>query len=359
MTPSFNVGILGATGAVGQKFVTLLESHPWFTITHVAASSRSAGKPYYRATNWIASEPMPENVARLTVTECKPDFDCDFVFSGLDSSVASEVESEFAGAGYPVISNARNYRMHPEVPLLIPEVNPEHTALIKQQSWGSGGYIVTNPNCSTVGLVCALKPLYDAFGLEAVQVTTMQALSGAGYPGVSALDITGNVVPYIKGEEDKLVTEPLKLLGNWDGDTINHATFPVSAQCNRVAVMDGHMECVSIKFKSKATPEDVKAALRGFQSPLADMELPTAPRQFIEVFDDERYPQPLRHVGIGNGMTVSVGRIRSCEVFDIKCVILSHNTVRGAAGGAILNAELLVRQGYLLPETSKKLVTDT
>ena len=358
MTPSFNVGILGATGAVGQKFVALLDNHPWFNVTHVAASSRSAGKPYYAATNWIASEPMPDRVAQLTVTECVPDVECDLVFSGLDSSVATEVEAAFAKAGFPVISNAKNYRMHPEVPLLIPEVNPSHTALIKKQSWGSNGFIVTNPNCSTVGLVCALKPLYDAFGLEAVQVTTMQALSGAGYPGVSSLDITGNVVPYIKGEEDKLVTEPLKLLGELDGEEIKPASFPVSAQCNRVAVLDGHLECASIKFKAKATPEEVKAALRSYVSPLAGMELPTAPQKFIEVFDDERYPQPRRHVGLGNGMTVSVGRIRACEVFDIKCVILSHNTIRGAAGGALLNAELLVRQGLLETRSLNKLVTD-
>lgn len=359
MKPSFNVGILGATGAVGQKFVALLDSHPWFNVTHLAASSRSAGKPYYEATNWIASEPMPERIASLPVTECEPGFECDFVFSGLDSSVATEVEADFARAGYPVISNAKNYRMHPDVPLLIPEVNPEHTALIKNQSWGSDGYIVTNPNCSTVGLVCALKPLYDAFGLEAVQVVTMQALSGAGYPGVSSLDITGNVIPYIGGEEDKLVHEPLKLLGKLDGKQIAHASFPVSAQCNRVAVLDGHLECVSLKFTSKASPQDVKDALLGYRSPLADLDLPFAPERFIDVLDDERYPQPRRHVQAGRGMTISVGRIRPCEVFDIKCVVLSHNTIRGAAGGAILNAELLVRQGYLEAKSVQNLVTNT
>ena len=215
---------------------------------------------------------------------------------------------------------------------------------------------MTNPNCSTVGLVCALKPLHDAFGLEAVQVVTMQALSGAGYPGVSSLDITGNVVPFIKGEEDKLVDEPLKLLGSYQDGEINKASFPVSAQCNRVAVLDGHLECISIKFKSKASPADVKEALRSYESPLAGMGLPSAPERFIEVFEDERYPQPRRHVGLGKGMTVSVGRIRSCEIFDIKCVVLSHNTVRGAAGGAILNAELLVKQGLLKSKTAENLI---
>ena len=356
---NMNVGILGATGAVGQKFVSLLENHPWFTVKHLAASSRSAGKTYREATNWIDAAPMPASIAGQIVTETVPDFDCDFVFSGLDSSVAGELEEAFARAGYPVISNAKNYRMHPQVPLLIPEVNPSHTELIAQQDWGSDGYIVTNPNCSTVGLVCALKPLHDAFGLEAVQVVTMQALSGAGYPGVSSLDITGNVVPYIKGEEDKLVDEPLKLLGTYRNGAISTASFPVSAQCNRVAVLDGHLECVSIKFKGKASPDDVKEALRSYTSPLKELGLPSAPEQFIEVFEDERYPQPRRHVGLGNGMTVSVGRIRPCEIFDIKCVVLSHNTIRGAAGGAILNAELLVKQGYLKTRATGNLIAST
>ncbi len=349
MKQSFNVGILGATGAVGQKFVTLLDRHPWFRITHVAASSRSAGKTYREATRWIGSTPIPPDVADLVVAEAEPGLACDFVFSGLDSSVAGDVEAAFARAGYPVISNAKNYRMTDDVPLLIPEVNPEHTALIERQSWSEGGYIVTNPNCSTVGLVCALKPLHDAFGLEAVHVTTMQALSGAGYPGVSSLDITGNVLPYIKGEEDKLVEEPLKLLGTLGEGGIVPAAFAVSAQCNRVAVLDGHLECVSIKCARRVTSDEVKAVLNTFRSPLHDMQLPSAPEEFVRVFEEEAYPQPRRHSQLGNGMTVSVGRIRACEIFDVKCVILSHNTVRGAAGGAILNAELLVHQGYLKP----------
>ena len=347
MTPRYKVAILGATGAVGQKFIELLEDHPWFEITTLAASERSAGKPYREAANWIGSSPIPEKIKNQEVVLCTPGFEADIVFSGLDSSVAGTLESAFAEAGYPVISNARNYRMHPLVPLLIPEVNPDHTALIKEQDWGgSGGYIVTNPNCSTVGLVCALKPLYDAFGIEAVQVTTLQALSGAGYPGVSSLDILGNVVPFIGGEEDKLVHEPNKLLGKFNSGVIEKANIKVSAQCNRVPVLDGHMECVSLKLGKETTVDEVKGVLRNYTSVLADMELPSY-QKFIEVFDDERFPQPRRHANLGKGFTVSVGRIRECEVLDYKFVVLSHNTVRGAAGGAILNAELLVKQGLL------------
>jgi aspartate-semialdehyde dehydrogenase len=281
MNPKFNVGILGATGAVGQKFVEILANHPWFTITVLAASERSAGKTYREASNWIGSTPLPEIVADQVVVEAQPGIDCDFVFSGLDASAAGVLEKTFAEAGYPVISNARNHRMDPTVPLLIPEVNPDHTALIDEQSWGGGGFIVTNPNCSTVGMVGALRPLYDAFGIEAVQVVTMQALSGAGYPGVSSLDILGNIVPYISGEEEKMVAEPLKLLGTLADRGIREADFKVSAQCNRVPVLDGHFECVSVKFEKPASIEAVRAALEGFRSPLDAFKLPTAPERFI------------------------------------------------------------------------------
>ncbi len=353
MTAKFKVGILGATGAVGQKFVQLLGNHPWFEVAVLAASERSAGKPYGEATNWIGAMSIPAHLVGKIVELAEPGVDCDFVFSGLDASVAGEIEKNFAGAGYPVISNAKNYRMQPDVPLLIPEVNPDHTVLIEKQDWGSEGYIVTNPNCSTVGLVSALRPLYDAFGIEAVQVTTMQALSGAGYPGVSSLDILGNVVPYIRGEEDKLVNEPLKLLGKVGADGIIEARFPVSAQCNRVPVLDGHLETVSVRLGKPATTEDVTAVFDEFESPLKGMGLPTAPETFIHRFDDPRLPQPRRNSNLGGGMTVSVGRVRPCEVLDFKFVVLSHNTIRGAAGGAILNAELLVKQGYLKPKASR------
>lgn len=347
MERKYKVGILGATGAVGQKFVEILSGHPWFEVTALVASERSAGKPYREAANWIGSRPIPAEVADMQVVDAVPGIDCDFVFSGLDASVAGELERDFAQAGYPVISNARNYRMEEDVPLLIPEVNPDHTALVEKQQWGSGGFIVTNPNCSTVGLVCALRPIKDAFGLEAVQVTTMQALSGAGYPGVPALDILGNVVPYIGGEEEKMAIEPRKLLGTFQGGQVQFADFKISAQCNRVPVLEGHLECVSVKLRDGADADAVRQALQEWQDPIADLDLPTSPDRFIQVFDDPRYPQSRRHAELGGGMTVSIGRVRPCEVMDVKFVVLVHNTIRGAAGGAVLNAELLVKQGLL------------
>jgi aspartate-semialdehyde dehydrogenase len=344
------VGILGATGAVGQKFVELLDGHPEFEIAALAASERSAGKRYREAANWIGSTEMPEAVAEMEVVACEPGLDCDLVFSGLDAAVAGEVERAFAEAGVPVISNARNHRMDPAVPLLIPEVNPDHTALVERQ--GTPGWIVTNPNCSTVGLVMALKPLVDAFGVEAVSVVTMQALSGAGYPGVSSLDALGNVVPFIGGEEEKMAIEPPKILGTLDGGAIRPAEIAISAQCNRVPVLDGHLECVSVRLREPATADAVADALASFESPIAGLALPSAPDRPIRVFDDERFPQPRRHANAAGGMQVSVGRVRACPVIGpegrgFKFVVLSHNTIRGAAGGAILNAELLLAQGRL------------
>ena len=345
--PQFSVGILGATGAVGQQFVSLLADHPWFKIKALVASSRSAGKRYGEAVNWIGSTPVPRSIASMPVLPMETNLDCDFVFSGLKAVVAGDAEPMFAKAGYPVISNARNYRMQADVPLLIPEVNPKHSALITHQQWPSGGFIVTNPNCSTVGLTCALRPLHDTFGLDAVQVTTLQAVSGAGYPGVSSLDLMGNVIPYIGGEEDKLTTEPCKILGLLVGNHIEHASIKISAQCTRVSVLDGHLECVSVKLRHRATQDEFRQALDEFTSPIAHYNLPSEPRRLLHIFDDPRYPQPRRHALIGGGMSVGVGRIRPCEVLDYKFIVLSHNTIRGAAGGAILNAELLVRQGYL------------
>jgi aspartate-semialdehyde dehydrogenase len=353
MQQPLRVGILGATGAVGQIFVQLLADHPWFEVTALAASKRSAGQTYRDAVNWIGNRPIPPHIADMTVQPTEPGLDCDFVFSGLSSSVAGDVERAFAAAGYPVISNAKNYRMQDDVPLLIPEVNPDHIKLIDEQDWGSDGYIVTNPNCSTVGLVCTLRPLVDAFGVETVQVTTLQALSGAGHPGVPSLDALGNVIPYIGGEEDKLATEPKKLLGTLQGGRISPADITVSAQCNRVPVKDGHTSCVSLTLAEDASPDDVRDVLRSFGSPLADKGLPSAPETFIHVDDAPDHPQPDRHVHRGRGMTVSVGRVRPCEVLDIKFVTLVHNTVRGAAGGAVLNAELLVQEGYLTPRPAR------
>ncbi|MEM9996929.1 MAG: aspartate-semialdehyde dehydrogenase [Bacteroidota bacterium] len=350
------VGILGATGAVGQRFVQLLDGHPYFRVTALAASERSAGKPYRDAAHWTLDTPMPEIVAGMEVQTCEPPLDCDFVFSGLDSSVAGEVEAAFARVGYPVISNAKNYRMHPDVPLLIPEVNPDHTKLIERQRWNeeaddldARGYIVTNPNCSAVGLVCALKPLHDAFGIGAMHVVTMQALSGAGYPGVASLDAVANVVPYIGGEEPKLGEEPGKLLGTLTENGIEPEAILTSATCTRVPVVDGHMEAVSVQFNDHWEMEEVVEALRSFTSPIDALNLPSAPSPLIRVFDEDAYPQPRRHVHLGGGMQVSVGRLRECELLDVKFIVLSHNTIRGAAGGAILNAELLRAQGYLNP----------
>lgn len=295
---------------------------------------------------------MPEDVAEMVVQRCTSDLDCDFVFSGLDANAAGEIEADFARSGYPVISNARNYRMERDVPLLIPEVNPEHTALIDRQDWGgSGGFIVTNPNCSTVGLVMALKPLHDAFGVDAVHVVTMQALSGAGYPGVPSLDSLANVVPHIVGEEAKMATETCKLLGTMTDEGIEPATIAVSAQCNRVPVLDGHTECVSVHFKNSASAEEASEVMGSYESPLADMGLPSAPDRPIRVFADERFPQPRRHARAGGGMQVSVGKVQRCPVLGVKFVVLSHNTIRGAAGGAILNAELLSAQGRLVHRT--------
>ncbi len=345
--PQFRVGILGATGAVGQKFVEILAQHPWFEITALAASARSAGRPYSQAARWIGSTCIPPAVAQMAVSPLEPNLDCDFVFSGLSAQAAGPAERAFAEAGYPVISNAHNYRMHADVPLLIPEINPDHTVLIENQMWSNGGFIVTNPNCSTVGLTCALRPLHDAFGIEALYVTTMQALTGAGYPGVSSLDALANVVPFISGEEEKVSSEPLKILGQVVGHRIEHASVKISAQCTRVPVLEGHLACVSVKLQREASAGEVRLALEEFSSPIATYALPSEPLKLLRVFDDERFPQPRRHVTMDGGMSVGVGRIRPCEVLDVKFVVLVHNTVRGAAGGAVLNAELLVRQGYL------------
>jgi len=258
------VAVLGATGSVGQRFIEILATHPWFEITAIAASERSAGKKYREAVNWLMSTPIPKSIADMTISPCIPNLPCSIVFSGLDSSVAGEIETAFAEKGYIVHSNARNHRMVENVPLLIPEVNADHLALTKHQK--SKGKIVTNPNCSTIGLVIALKPLLDAFGIELVHVVTMQAVSGAGYPGVASLDIMDNVIPLIKGEEDKMETEPLKILGKYANGKIEYNTFQISAQCNRVAVNDGHTECVAIKFKKKPTKEQMIEAWTSFRA---------------------------------------------------------------------------------------------
>lgn len=349
MASKIPVGVLGATGAVGQKFVKLLEDHPWFELTEIAASDRSAGKPYKEATTWRQYTPMPERLRGRVVKNCEPGLDCRIVFSGLDSSVAGEVEESFARAGYIVLSNSKNHRMDDDVPLLVPEINPDHLGLIKTQRERRGwpGAIVTNPNCSTAGLVMALAPIDRAFGIRRLIVVTMQALSGAGYPGHPAIDMLGNVIPFIGGEEEKVETEPLKILGTFDGQGIRFAEFRVSAHTNRVFVEDGHMECVSVELEKKASPEEVARALRDFTSLPQEMKLPFAPARPVIVAEERDRPQPRMDRDAGEGMSAVVGRIRDCPVFDTRFVVLSHNTVRGAAGGAILNAEIMKVNGYL------------
>ncbi len=343
-------GVLGATGLVGQRLVSLLADHPWFALTEVAASERSSGKSYAEAVRWHLDAPIPAAARDLLVKGLDPSLDCDFVFSALDASVAGEAEEDFARAGYPVISNSRNHRMDSDVPLLIPEVNASHLDAIPLQQKNRGydsGFIVTNPNCSTAGLVLVLKPLADAFGLEKLFVVTMQAVSGAGYPGVASMDIQGNVVPFIGGEEEKMECEPQKLLGKWDGARFLDAGLGISAHCNRVPVLDGHLECVSVSLKKIASLGEVREALRHFEVSSELAALPSALRHPVLVVDEDDRPQPRRDVNAGNGMAAVVGRVRECPLLDVKLTLLSHNLVRGAAGAALLNAEVLAARGLL------------
>ena len=347
------VGVLGATGMVGQRFVSLIENHPWLELAWLAASDRSAGKAYAEACSWRLREPMPESARRLTVHECKSDGQAgkipQLLFASLDSKVAGEVEQEFARAGHVVVSNSSNHRMEPDVPLLIPEVNPDHLALVRAQRRERGwkGMIVTNPNCTTVGLVMSLAPLEKAFGLEKVLMTSMQAVSGAGYPGVPTLDILGNVIPHIGGEEEKVEQETQKLLGKLSDGRVHPGDFAVSAHCNRVLVEDGHMEAVSVALKSKASVEDLLEAWRRFRALPQERRLPSAPAHPIVVREEKDRPQPKFDLDTERGMATVVGRVRPCPVLQFKYMALSHNTIRGAAGAALLNAELMKSEGYL------------
>src|SRR2546422_3960845 len=346
----WKAGVLGATGVVGQRLVQMLGDHPWFELTEVAASERSFGKTYAEAVRWHLDAPIPESARNLVVKGLDPTLDCDFVLSALDSSVAGTAEEVFARAGYPVVSNSRNHRMDPDVRLLIPEVNAAHLDASPLQQKNRGydtGFIVTNPNCSTAGLVLVLKPLADAFRLENVFVVTLQAISGAGYPGVASLDIQGNVVPFISGEEEKMEAEPQKLLGKWDGSRFVDAGIGLSAHCNRVPVIDGHLECVSVGLKKIASLDEVREALRNFEVDAELASLPTALKNPVLVLDEENRPQPRRDANAGNGMAAVVGRVRECPLLDVKLTLLSHNLVRGAAGAALLNAELLAARGFL------------
>jgi aspartate-semialdehyde dehydrogenase len=349
MSAKIPVGILGATGIVGQRFVQMLEHHPWFEVAWLAASDRSEGRSYEEAARWKLPTEIPTDVARMQVSSARPDGAPRLIFAALDASIAAELEPRFAEAGCAVVSNSSALRMHPDVPLVIPEVNADHIQLIDNQTWRkkSGGFVVTNPNCSAIGLVMALAPLEHKFGLETVMAVTMQAISGAGYPGVASLDILGNVIPYIPKEEEKMEEETRKLLGHRNGNGIRPATFGMSAQCNRVAVEDGHTESVSIKLKSRATAEQIIAAWQEFRSEPQQLKLPNAPPQPVRYLSAPDRPQPRLDADSGAGMTACLGRLRPCGVLDWKFTALSHNTIRGAAGAAVLNAELLKVRGYL------------
>ena len=346
MAKRYSVGILGATGTVGQRFIQLLQGHPQFEITALAASDRSSGKLYSEACAWKLSGEIPENVRDIVVTPIEPPLDCDIVFSSLPSNVARETEESFARAGYPVISNSSSFRMDEDVPLLIAEINADHLGLIETQKKKRGfgkGFIVTNPNCAVASFAPPLAALHTKFGIESVVITTLQAISGAGYPGVSAMDITDNVLPYIAGEEPKVEIEAQKILGTFANGSVEKADFAVSAQCFRVDVIDGHTASVRVDLKKTATLEDVIAAMRGFPS----LNLRSSPDTFIEVLEEPSRPQPRIDRDRGDGMTITVGRVFPDNVFDYRFVSLSHNTVRGAAGSAILNAELLIDRGVI------------
>ncbi len=354
-----NVGILGATGAVGQRFIQLLADHPWFNITWLAASDRSAGKTYAEACAWRLDTPLPRRIAEMVVQPNTPEGATNLpriIFSSVDAPIARELEPKFAAAGCAVISNSSAFRMGADVPLVVPEVNEAHLDVIEAQATRktSGGYLVTNPNCCAIGLVLPLAPLHQRFGIDKLFVSTMQAVSGAGYPGVASLDILGNVIPHIKNEEEKLQEEVAKLLGGLrvEGDTARGfqlADLTVSAMCNRVPVMEGHTECVSVKLRKPATREEILDAWKSFQ-PLSGkghegLHLPSAPLHPVVYMEGDARPQPKLDLNRGHGMTTTVGRLRPCSIFDWKFTLLSHNTVRGAAGAAILNAEILAVLG--------------
>ena len=343
------VGVLGATGMVGQHFVRFLESHPWFELVWAGASDRSAGKKYAEATSWRLEGSMPASAAQLIVEECRPETKApELVFSAMDANVATEIERAFAEAGHTVVSNSKNHRMERDVPLLVPEINAEHLSLLKAQKASRGwkGQIVTNPNCSTVALTMGLAPL-KPFGIKAVVATTLQAISGAGYPGVPSMDIVGNVLPYIGGEEEKMQQETQKILGRFAGDHIEPLPAHVSAHCNRVPVVDGHTVTVSVTLEKHVTKKELLAAYHDFKSIPKQKGCPSAPEPAVLYLDEENRPQPRRDAMRGHGMTVTVGRLRECPVMGWKFVCMGHNTIRGAAGAAVLNAELMREEGLI------------
>jgi aspartate-semialdehyde dehydrogenase len=343
------VAVLGATGSVGQRFVQLLEGHPWFHLAEVVASDRSAGRPYREATEWRLSAAMPASAADLPVKDYEAALDSPVIFSALPGEIAGDIEQRMAREGRALFSNTSTHRMTPDVPLLIPEVNPEHAAAleIQRKNRGWSGFIVTNPNCSAIHMVLALKPLHDAFGIDALAVTTMQAVSGAGYPGVPSLDMIDNVVPFINTEEEKMTEETKKLLGGFDGE-FRPASLTMSAHCNRVPVRDGHTECVSVRFATPATPHDAARVMAAFRAKPQELQLPSAPKHPVIVRCEPNRPQPILDRDAENGMATTVGRVRECPLLGTKFVLLGHNTIRGAAGASILNAELF-KVAELLP----------
>ena len=350
MTSKLRVGILGATGVVGQRFIQLLEQHPQFEVTALAASDRSQGKAYAEACIWRLPGEMPERVKTMPVHSCSPPLDCHVIFSSLPGDMAGQAEEEFARAGYPVISNSSSHRMDADVPLLIPEVNSDHTGLINAQRTARGydrGYIVTNPNCAAVAIVMALAPLHTRFGVSSCIVTTMQAVSGAGYPGVPSLDIIDNVLPFIGGEEEKIESETRKILGRVGHASIEDADVLVSAQCLRVNVLDGHLAAIRVKLTQSASTDEIRESLASFTALPQELKLCSAPPRPIIVRDEVDRPQPRLDRDAGKGMAVTVGRILPDKVLDYRFLALSHNTIRGAAGAAILNAELLIARGFL------------
>ncbi|MCZ2079471.1 MAG: aspartate-semialdehyde dehydrogenase [Bryobacteraceae bacterium] len=348
MEQRIEVGVLGATGMVGQHFVKFLQNHPWFELKWVGASDRSAGKKYGEATSWRLDGVMPENVSGLTVEESKPGNAPRLLFSAMDASVATEIERAFAEAGHVVVSNSRNHRMEPDVPLLVPEINADHLRIVpaQQRRRGWKGQIVTNPNCSTIVLTLGLAP-FKQFGIQRVLATTMQAISGAGYPGVASMDINGNVIPFIGGEEEKMQQETQKILGEIGGDEIRHLDARVSAHCNRVPVVDGHMVATSVELRDKPDEAAILEAISNFRGVPQERNLPSAPARPVVYLEQKDRPQPRRDVERERGMTVFIGRLRSCPVLDFKFMALGHNTVRGAAGAAVLNAELMCSEGML------------
>ncbi len=342
------VGILGATGSVGQRLIQLLDKHPWFELVYLAASDKTNGKTYKEAVNWQLPTPLPEKAGKLLLKPCEPGVDCKIIFSALPAAVAGDVEVAFAKAGYVVISMAKSHRMDPDVPIMIPEVNADHLELVSKQPYGkSKGMIIAKPNCAAIGLALALRPLILEFGVKAVHVVTMQALSGAGFPGVPSMQLLDNIIPYIEDEENRLENEPHKILGEYKNGAIIPYACTISSSCTRVPVTEGHLEVVSVQLAEKPSAEEVIRAWEEFYPPVQELKLPSSPVKPLYYFSQKDLPQPKLQRDLDNGMAVSIGRLRKCQILDYKFVTLSHNTIRGAAGGALLIAEYLVKKGHV------------